>query len=127
MAGNSERKGAIRGSKKGPSAGTGGKNKKRLAGKGPTPKAEDRPYHAAAKRKKLLKKQKLILVLAQRHALVLLHEVQQGVIRELINLMVKLSPVVMRFSKLFVLQFRQQKYWSHAELTSMIVLPNHFN
>ena len=58
MAGNSERKGAIRGSKKGPSAGTGGKNKKRLAGKGPTPKAEDRPYHAAAKRKKAAEKAK---------------------------------------------------------------------
>jgi 23S rRNA (guanosine2251-2'-O)-methyltransferase len=52
MAGNSQRKGAIRATKKGPSTGTGGKNKKRLSGKGPTPKAEDRPYHAAAKRKK---------------------------------------------------------------------------
>ncbi len=52
MAGNSERKGAVRGSKKGPAGGTGGNNKRRLAGKGPTPKAEDRPYHAAAKRKK---------------------------------------------------------------------------
>ncbi len=52
MAGNSSRKGAIRGSKKGPAGGTGGKNKRRLSGKGPTPKAEDRPYHAAAKRKK---------------------------------------------------------------------------
>ena len=52
MAGNSSRKGAIRQSKKGPSAGTGGNNKRRLEGKGPTPKAEDRPYHAAAKRKK---------------------------------------------------------------------------
>ena len=58
MAGNSERKGAIRGSKKGPTTGTGGKNKKRLAGKGPTPKAEDRPYHAAAKRKKAAAKAK---------------------------------------------------------------------
>jgi 23S rRNA (guanosine2251-2'-O)-methyltransferase len=58
MAGNSERKGAIRGSKKGPTTGTGGKNKKRLAGKGPTPKAEDRPYHAAAKRKKAATKAK---------------------------------------------------------------------
>ena len=56
MAGNSSRKGAIRQSKKGPSAGTGGKNKKRLTGKGPTPKAEDRPYHAAAKRKKAAEK-----------------------------------------------------------------------
>ena len=53
MAGNSQKRGAVRStSKKGPSAGTGGKNKKRLSGKGPTPKAEDRPYHAAAKRKK---------------------------------------------------------------------------
>ena len=52
MAGNSERRGAVRTSKKGASTGTGGKNKRRLAGKGPTPKAEDRPYHAAAKRKK---------------------------------------------------------------------------
>ena len=58
MAGNSERKGAIRGSKKGPTTGTGGKNKKRLSGKGPTPKAEDRPYHAAAKRKKAAEKAK---------------------------------------------------------------------
>lgn len=52
MAGNSERRGAVRTSKKGATTGTGGKNKRRLAGKGPTPKAEDRPYHAAAKRKK---------------------------------------------------------------------------
>ncbi len=56
MAGNSTRKGAIRASKKGPATGTGGKNKKRLTGKGPTPKAEDRPYHAAAKRKKAVAK-----------------------------------------------------------------------
>jgi 23S rRNA (guanosine2251-2'-O)-methyltransferase len=33
MAGNSSRKGAIRASKKGPTGGTGGKNKKRLTGK----------------------------------------------------------------------------------------------
>ncbi len=51
MAGNSSRRGAVRKSRKGPSKGTGGNNKKRLSGKGPTPKAEDRPYHAAAKRK----------------------------------------------------------------------------
>jgi 23S rRNA (guanosine2251-2'-O)-methyltransferase len=51
MAGNSARRGAVRKSRKGPSKGTGGNNKKRLSGKGPTPKAEDRPYHAAAKRK----------------------------------------------------------------------------
>ena len=56
MAGNSSRKGAVRASKKGPSGGSGGTNKKRLSGKGPTPKAEDRPYHAAAKRKKAASK-----------------------------------------------------------------------
>lgn len=31
--------------------GSGGNNKRRLAGKGPTPKAVDRPYHPAAKRR----------------------------------------------------------------------------
>lgn len=53
MAGNSQRRGATRkpGSKKGPTAGTGGKNRRSLEGKGPTPKAEDRPYHVAHKRK----------------------------------------------------------------------------
>jgi len=51
MAGNSSRKGAVRASKKGATVGSGGNNKRRLEGKGPTPKAEDRPYHAAAKRK----------------------------------------------------------------------------
>jgi 23S rRNA (guanosine2251-2'-O)-methyltransferase len=56
MAGNSKPRGAVRGSKKGPSGGSGGQNKRRLEGKGPTPKAEDRPYHAAAKRKKLTDK-----------------------------------------------------------------------
>ena len=53
MAGSAKPRGAARSSsKKGPTGGTGGKNKRRLEGKGPTPKAEDRPYHAAAKRKK---------------------------------------------------------------------------
>jgi 23S rRNA (guanosine2251-2'-O)-methyltransferase len=57
MAGNSKPRGAARtSSKKGPTGGTGGKNKRRLEGKGPTPKAEDRPYHAAAKRKKAAEK-----------------------------------------------------------------------
>lgn len=53
MAGNSQRRGATRkpGSKKGATVGTGGKNRRALEGKGPTPKAEDRPYHVAAKRK----------------------------------------------------------------------------
>ena len=56
MAGNSKPRGAVRGSKKGPTTGSGGNNKRRLEGKGPTPKAEDRPYHAAAKRKKAAEK-----------------------------------------------------------------------
>ncbi|GCE75752.1 23S rRNA (guanosine(2251)-2'-O)-methyltransferase RlmB [Cellulomonas biazotea] len=53
MAGNSQRRGATRkaGSKKGATTGTGGHGRKSLEGKGPTPKAEDRPYHAAHKRK----------------------------------------------------------------------------
>lgn len=35
-----------------PKRGSGAKNRGTLSGKGPTPKAEDRPYHAAYKRKK---------------------------------------------------------------------------
>ncbi|GAB6901075.1 23S rRNA (guanosine(2251)-2'-O)-methyltransferase RlmB [Kineosporia succinea] len=54
MAGNSSRKGATRnpGSKKGATVGTGGQSRKRLEGKGPTPKAADRDYHPAARRAK---------------------------------------------------------------------------
>lgn len=52
MAGNSQRRGAIAKSKKGATVGSGGNRKRRLEGKGPTPKAEDRPYHAKAKAKK---------------------------------------------------------------------------
>jgi 23S rRNA (guanosine2251-2'-O)-methyltransferase len=54
MAGNSQRKGATRrpGSKKGPTAGTGGQVRKSLQGKGPTPKATERTYHPAAKQAK---------------------------------------------------------------------------
>lgn len=51
MAGNSARRGAMRKTKKGPSVGTGGHGRKKLAGKGPTPKAADRPAHPAGKRK----------------------------------------------------------------------------
>ncbi|AOZ73224.1 23S rRNA (guanosine(2251)-2'-O)-methyltransferase RlmB [Boudabousia tangfeifanii] len=53
MAGNSRRPGAVRkeGSKKGAHKGTGGHGRKALAGKGPTPKAEDRKWHPAHKRK----------------------------------------------------------------------------
>lgn len=53
MAGNSSRRGAVRkpGSKKGAVVGSGGQRRKALEGRGPTPKAEDRSYHPAAKRK----------------------------------------------------------------------------
>ena len=37
--------------KKGPMKGTGGHGRKSLEGKGPTPKAEDRSWHVAGKRK----------------------------------------------------------------------------
>ncbi|WP_413451473.1 23S rRNA (guanosine(2251)-2'-O)-methyltransferase RlmB [Georgenia phoenicis] len=53
MAGNSKRRGAVRkaGSKKGATVGSGGKGRRALEGRGPTPKASDRPYHPAAARK----------------------------------------------------------------------------
>jgi 23S rRNA (guanosine2251-2'-O)-methyltransferase len=44
------RPGASKGGK-GPTKGTGGKNKRSLEGRGPTPKAEDRAWHPAGKRK----------------------------------------------------------------------------
>ncbi|MFT4083551.1 MAG: 23S rRNA (guanosine(2251)-2'-O)-methyltransferase RlmB [Nocardioides sp.] len=48
MAGNSQRRGAIaKGRKKGATAGSGGNRRRGLEGKGPTPKAKDRPYHKA--------------------------------------------------------------------------------
>jgi 23S rRNA (guanosine2251-2'-O)-methyltransferase len=52
MAGNSQRRGAIRkpGSKKGQVVGSGGQKPKRLKGKGPTPKATERPKHPAARK-----------------------------------------------------------------------------
>ncbi|MCL2091859.1 MAG: 23S rRNA (guanosine(2251)-2'-O)-methyltransferase RlmB [Micrococcales bacterium] len=53
MPGNSGRRGAVRkaGSKKGAVVGSGGQRRKALAGRGPTPKAEDRVYHPAHQRK----------------------------------------------------------------------------
>ncbi len=45
MAGNSARRGAVRKGKKGASVGSGGVRRRALEGKGPTPKAEDRPHH----------------------------------------------------------------------------------
>lgn len=52
MTGNSQRRGAVRkpGSKKGAVVGTGGKGRRALEGKGPTPKAEERTGHPAAAR-----------------------------------------------------------------------------
>ena len=51
MASKDGRPGAVRKTKKGPAKGTGGLGRRSLEGKGPTPKAEDRTYHAAGKRK----------------------------------------------------------------------------
>jgi len=50
MAGKPGRPGASKGGK-GPTKGSGGKNKRSLEGRGPTPKAEDRAWHPAGKRK----------------------------------------------------------------------------
>lgn len=50
MASDSQRPGGGRGKKR-PTVGTGGHGRKALEGKGPTPKAEDRVYHQAHKRK----------------------------------------------------------------------------
>jgi 23S rRNA (guanosine2251-2'-O)-methyltransferase len=50
VAGNSQRRGAVRkGGKKGPTVGSGGQRRRGLEGKGPTPKAADRPKHKAHK------------------------------------------------------------------------------
>lgn len=50
MAGNSARRGAIKKTGKGnPTAGSGGRRRRGLEGKGPTPRAEDRPAHKAHK------------------------------------------------------------------------------
>lgn len=58
MAGNSQRRGAMRnpGTKKGATVGSGGQRRKALQGKGPTPKAEDRPHHPAARRERAVAK-----------------------------------------------------------------------
>jgi len=52
MAGNSKRVGAVRKGKKGPLVGSGGQSKQALSGRGPTPRAEERPHHPAARRAK---------------------------------------------------------------------------
>ncbi len=51
MPGNSQRKGAVRRKGKGNTAGSGGRVRRGLEGKGPTPKAEDRPNHVAYRAK----------------------------------------------------------------------------
>ncbi len=58
MPGNSSRQGAVRKTGKGTgakgrTAGSGGRVRRGLEGKGPTPKAEDRPYHKAYRSKEL--------------------------------------------------------------------------
>ncbi|MGB7979989.1 MAG: 23S rRNA (guanosine(2251)-2'-O)-methyltransferase RlmB [Candidatus Nanopelagicales bacterium] len=52
MAGNSQRRGAMRrpGTKKGQVVGSGGQKSQKLEGKGPTPRAEDRPGHTSYRR-----------------------------------------------------------------------------
>jgi 23S rRNA (guanosine2251-2'-O)-methyltransferase len=52
MAGNSQRRGAVRkaGTKKGPTVGSGGVRRRGLEGRGATPPASERPHHPAGKR-----------------------------------------------------------------------------
>lgn len=52
MPGNSQRKGAVRKKGKTTPAGSGGRVRRGLEGKGPTPKAEDRPYHKAYRKRR---------------------------------------------------------------------------
>jgi 23S rRNA (guanosine2251-2'-O)-methyltransferase len=57
MAGNSSRRGAIKKSGKGnPTAGSGGRRRRGLEGRGPTPKAKDREGHVAHKKRKRAEK-----------------------------------------------------------------------
>lgn len=58
MPGNSQRKGAVRtgASRKGPLVGSGGQKSRALKGKGPTPKAQDRDKHSAAKRRRAIER-----------------------------------------------------------------------
>ncbi|MCZ9304873.1 23S rRNA (guanosine(2251)-2'-O)-methyltransferase RlmB [Corynebacterium sp. c9Ua_112] len=57
MAGNTQRSGGVRKkNKKGATKGSGGQGRRSLRGKGATPKAEDRVYHAAYKRKQAAKR-----------------------------------------------------------------------
>ncbi len=58
MAGNSQRRGAMRksGTKKGQTVGSGGQRRAKLEGRGPTPKATERPHHPAARRERAVQK-----------------------------------------------------------------------
>jgi 23S rRNA (guanosine2251-2'-O)-methyltransferase len=57
MAGNSKRRGAVKRTGKGnPTAGSGGRRRRGLQGKGPTPKAEDRVGHVTHRRAKAAKR-----------------------------------------------------------------------
>lgn len=58
MAGNSQRRGAMRrsGTKKGATVGSGGQRRAKLSGRGPTPKAAERPHHPAARKERAAKK-----------------------------------------------------------------------
>lgn len=60
MAGNSQRRGAVRkpGTKKGPTVGSGGVRRRGLEGKGATPPAHERSYHPAAKKARAAQKAK---------------------------------------------------------------------
>ncbi len=58
MAGNSQRRGAMRneGTKKGATVGSGGQRRAKLEGRKATPKATERPHHPAARRERAAKK-----------------------------------------------------------------------
>ena len=60
MAGNSQRRGAMRreGTKKGQTVGSGGQRRAKLEGRGPTPKATERPHHPAARRERAAAKKR---------------------------------------------------------------------
>ncbi|KHL18890.1 23S rRNA (guanosine2251-2'-O)-methyltransferase [Mumia flava] len=58
MAGNSQRKGAMNKSRKGANVGSGGQRRRGLEGKGPTPKAAERPNHKAYKMAKAAEKRR---------------------------------------------------------------------
>ena len=51
MSNKKGRQGAVRKKSRGSAVGSGGQGRQALEGRGPTPKAEDRPYHAAGKAK----------------------------------------------------------------------------